>query len=179
MNKLKQEHEGEYSVCLENVAGQLESTGSLIVQQPAAKGVAPQFQQRLKDQRSQQNATCEMLCIVSGDPLPLITWFKDGKILPNDARFVQSYDDGKTAKLTLIDALSPDAGVYECVAKNTAGEARCKARLNIILSKTGKDADAGLKLEAPRFTQPLKPLIVGEGGSAEFRASYTGQPGNY
>lgn len=163
---------------LKNVADQLEShTQFTIQQQPTDKGTAPNFQERLKDQRIVQNSTCEMMCTIVGKPAPLITWFKDGKLLPNDVRFQQSYEDEKCAKLMINDALLPDAGIYECVAKNTVGEARCKARLNIILLKTGKDADAGLKLEAPRFTEHLKPLIVDENGIAEFRAQYTGQPG--
>lgn len=79
--------------------------------------------------------------------------------------------------LTIADILPSDAGVYECVAKKTAGEARCKARLNVNLAKTGKGAEAGPKLEAPRFTEAIQPLIVQNGSSAEFRAKYIGEPG--
>lgn len=78
--------------------------------------------------------------------------------------------------LTLADVLPTDAGVYECVAKNAAGEARCKARLNIILTTTGKGAEAGPKLEAPRFSAQITPVVGNEGANAEFRAKYTGAP---
>lgn len=86
-------------------------------------------------------------------------------------------DSENETSLAIIDILPPDSGVYECVAKNTAGEARCKARLALILAKTGKAAEAGPRLEAPRFTTQIQPLIVEEGKAAEFRANYSGSPG--
>lgn len=102
--------------------------------------------------------------------------FKDGKQLPNDERFQMANLEAETS-LTIVDVLSPDAGIYECVAKNAVGEARCKARLNVNLSKTGKGVEVGPKLEAPRFSSSIKPVIGQEGCSAEFRAKYIGEPG--
>lgn len=86
-------------------------------------------------------------------------------------------DSDAETSLTLVDVVPPDAGIYECVAKNTAGETRCKARLNMILAKTGKDAESGPKLEAPRFSSQIQPVVGQEGGHAEFRSKYTGEPG--
>lgn len=178
LNKIKQTHEGDYTVRLENVGGQCESTAKLTVQPATAKGTSPNFLQRLTDQRVAQNGNCELTCLVDGTPKPSITWFKDGKLLSNNSRFEQSFDvEKKIVKLALTTALAPDAGVYECVAKNGAGEARCKARLNIILAKSGNDADAGPKLEAPRFTQQIQSLMAAEGANVEFRTKYTGIPG--
>lgn len=54
---------------------------------------------------------------------------------------------------------------------------RCKARLNIILARTGKGAEVGPRLEAPRFRTQIQPVIVTEGSPAEFKANYTGSPG--
>ncbi len=48
---------------------------------------------------------------------------QDGKPLPNDDRYNPS-NDGSQYSLMLVGTLPKDAGVYECVAKNTAGEAR-------------------------------------------------------
>lgn len=78
-----------------------------------------------------------------------------------------------------MDAVPPDAGVYECVAKNPAGEVRCKSRLNMVLAKTGAEAEKGPKQEAPRFAEPIKPVVGAEGANAEFRAKYSGEPGEH
>uniref|UniRef100_A0A7E4ZS77 Immunoglobulin I-set domain protein n=1 Tax=Panagrellus redivivus TaxID=6233 RepID=A0A7E4ZS77_PANRE len=175
LSKLKKSHEGEYTCRLENVAGQVESTANLIVAAPAQRGVAPDFRSKLTDQRIGQGATGKFSCSIIGEPRPAVAWFKDGKPLPNDARYT-IVDEGNESSLQIDGILAPDAGVYEVVAKNPAGEARCKAKLNIVLSKTGKGAEAGPKLEAPRFLAQIQPLIVNEGQSAEFRAQYSGAP---
>lgn len=48
---------------------------------------------------------------------------KDGKPLPNDQRFLAVASDNQRT-LTLTNILPSDTGIYECVLKNTAGEAR-------------------------------------------------------
>lgn len=67
--------------------------------------------------------------------------------MPNDDRYQQSDSEQETA-LTIVEALPTDGGIYECVAKNPAGECRCKSRLNMILTKTGSEAEKGPKQEA-------------------------------
>lgn len=47
----------------------------------------------------------------------------------------------------------------------------------MILAKTGTGTEAGPKLIAPRFTDQIKPILGTEGGNAEFRAKYSGDPG--
>ena len=67
--------------------------------------------------------------------------------MPNDDRYQQSDSEQETA-LTIVEALPTDGGIYECVAKNPAGECRCKSRLNMLLTKTGTEAEKGPKQEA-------------------------------
>ncbi|VDO41301.1 unnamed protein product [Onchocerca flexuosa] len=173
--KLKVDHNGQYMCRVANVAGAQESMANLVVVPSAKHEIAPDFKQRMNDVRVQQNASSQFKCIVTGVPEPTASWFKDGKPLPNDARY-QIVDEGNERVLMISDTLSQDAGIYECVVKNSAGEARCKARLNIILARTGKGAEAGPRLEAPRFQSQIQPVVVSEGAPAEFRANYTGSP---
>ncbi|VDK66159.1 unnamed protein product, partial [Onchocerca ochengi] len=175
IGKLKVDHNGQYMCRVANVAGAQESMANLVVVPSAKQGIAPDFKQRMNDVRVQQNASSQFKCIVTGVPEPTASWFKDGKPLPNDARY-QIVDEGNERVLMISDTLSQDAGIYECVVKNSAGEARCKARLNIILARTGKGAEAGPRLEAPRFQFQIQPVVVAEGAPAEFRATYTGSP---
>ncbi|PAV62890.1 hypothetical protein WR25_23783 isoform D [Diploscapter pachys] len=173
--RVENNHAGEYMVKLENVAGVVESLANLAVTQPTDKGKAPDFSARLNDLRVQQNAPAEFVCKISGEPKPVIQWFKDGQPLPNDDRIVAS-DSGDEFKLTFSDTLPTDVGIYEIVAKNLAGEARCKARLNLNLQQTGKGTEAGPKYEAPRFSVQIEPIVVDEGKPAQFTAKYSGFP---
>ncbi|KAM3716725.1 Kettin [Dirofilaria immitis] len=173
--KLKMDHNGQYMCRVTNIAGTQESMANLVVIPPAKHEIAPDFKQRINDIRVKQNTSSQFKCIVTGNPEPIASWFKDGKPLPNDSRY-QIFYEGNERVLMISDTLPQDAGIYECVVKNSAGEARCKARLNIILAKTGKGAEVGPRLEAPRFQFQIQPVIVTEGSPAEFRANYTGSP---
>ncbi|VDK72603.1 unnamed protein product [Litomosoides sigmodontis] len=175
VGKLKVDHSGQYMCRVTNVAGTQESMANLVVGPPTGRGIAPDFTQRMIDVRVQQNQSSQFKCIITGNPEPIASWFKGGKALPNDSRY-QIISEGNERVLIISDTLPQDAGIYECVIKNNVGEARCKARLNIVLSKTGKGAEAGPRLEAPRFLSQIQPIVVAEGASAEFKAVYTGSP---
>ncbi|KJH46029.1 immunoglobulin I-set domain protein [Dictyocaulus viviparus] len=173
--RLENNHVGNYCVRLDNVAGTVESSANLTISGPVDKGKAPTFTTKLNDLRIAQNGPAVFSCAITGEPRPTVNWFKDGQPLPNDGRFVASETSGQY-KLSLNNALPQDAGIYECVAKNAAGEARCKARLNINLIQTGKGAEAGPRYEAPRFTTQIQPLVADEGKPASFSAKYIGFP---
>uniref|UniRef100_A0A8R1HM90 Ig-like domain-containing protein n=1 Tax=Caenorhabditis japonica TaxID=281687 RepID=A0A8R1HM90_CAEJA len=175
IGRLDNSHAGEYTVRLENAAGTVESLASLSVAPPSTQGKAPDFKARLNDLRIQQNGPAEFSCQIDGEPKPAIQWFKDGQPLPNDDRF-GVVEEGGAYKLKFANILSTDAGVYEIVAKNGAGEARCKARLNVNLQKTGKGAEEGPRYEAPRFSSQIQPIVVDEGKGAQFSAKFNGFP---
>ncbi|CAB3397921.1 unnamed protein product [Caenorhabditis bovis] len=173
--KLENSHSGEYCVRLENVAGTVESLANLTVNAPTSHGTAPTFTSRIADLRIQQNGPAEFSCQINAEQKPTVQWFKDGQPLPNDDRFTVVEENG-VFKLKFANVLSTDAGVYEIVAKNPAGEARCKARLNVNLQKTGKGVEEGPKYEAPKFTTQIQPIVVDEGKSAQFSAKFSGFP---
>ncbi|ETN87097.1 hypothetical protein NECAME_01255 [Necator americanus] len=175
IGRLENTHPGLYLVRLENVAGTVESSANLTLSAPTDKGKAPDFTARMNDLRIPQHGPAVFTCSITGEPKPTVNWFKDGQMLPNDGRFEASDANGQY-KLSLKNTLPQDAGVYECVAKNTAGEARCKARLNVNLSVTGKGAEEGPRYEAPRFSTQIQPIIADEGKPAVFSAKYTGFP---
>ncbi|KAK6058392.1 hypothetical protein COOONC_04040 [Cooperia oncophora] len=175
IGRLENNHVGEYMARLENVAGTIETTANLTLTAPVQKGKAPDFATKLNDLRIVQNAPAVFTCSITGEPKPIVNWFKDGQQLPNTGRFQATETDGQY-RLSISNILPQDVGIYECVAKNAAGEARCKARLNVNLTQTGKGSEEGPRYEAPRFTTQIQPIIVDEGKSATFTAKFTGFP---
>ena len=59
-------------------------------------------------------------CPAQGVPTPTISWFKDGLPLEEKPGSVEVRADG--TELVLTNAKIEDAGRYECVAVNPAGE---------------------------------------------------------
>jgi hypothetical protein len=76
LSKLKQNHEGEYTVRLTNVGGQCESSANLVVKPAVSKGSVPEFKQRISDQRAQQNQSIKFTAKVASTPRATISWFK-------------------------------------------------------------------------------------------------------
>ena len=63
--------------------------------------------------------------------MPNISWRYNGEALKSSDEIRQSYN-GRTAKLIFVEVYPDDAGVYECVAKNTNGEVKTSAKLTVI-----------------------------------------------
>ena len=59
-----------------------------------------------------------LTCDVKGDPLPTITWTKDGIILDTDSF---KYEMLETGSLLVHDVSEQDGGEYVCEAENDAG----------------------------------------------------------
>jgi hypothetical protein len=70
-----------------------------------------------------------MDCVIQpGSPTAEIKWLKDGKPIPSDRRFKQSYERN-TAELRIKESKPEDAGKYKCVAHNIIGTAETSGYL--------------------------------------------------
>ncbi|XP_051524815.1 obscurin [Myxocyprinus asiaticus] len=73
--------------------------------------------------------------IITGQPIPEIQWFKDGKeILANE--YTKTVQSSARCSLTLLDTHTEDCGTYTCIASNSAGQVTCHAKLTV---DTGPD----------------------------------------
>lgn len=71
-------------------------------------------------------------CQYSGQPIPTITWFKDGKaIRTDDQRIVITQETSILSILTINNTSIDDKGVYSVKLINIAGDAEGKANLNV------------------------------------------------
>jgi titin len=80
--------------------------------------------------------------------------------------------------LLIIEANPNDSDTYECVAINSAGEARCDAELLVqgptVLSPT--PATNGDETAAPTLVDSLKDQTVNEGQSVHFQCKVNASP---
>jgi hypothetical protein len=91
---------------------------------------APQFIEGLKDVSIEDTNPLVLQCKVTGDPKPMIKWYKDGKILKHDQDFQQMFI-GDTTKLDVFEIFPDDEGVYKCIAKNSVGECSTECYLTV------------------------------------------------
>jgi hypothetical protein len=88
--------------------------------------------------------------------------------------------------LLIIEAFPEDSGKYECVAINSAGEARCDAQCLVqqpssatpSKAQPSKPATPGTE-QAPSVLEPLKGQVVREGQAVAFKCKISGKPSEY
>ncbi|XP_017278936.1 palladin isoform X2 [Kryptolebias marmoratus] len=99
---------------------------------PAASGPLspPQFLQKLKSQEVAEGSPIRLECRVTGNPLPLVRWFCEGRELQNSPD-IQIWRDGGLHTLVIAEAFEDDTGRYTCVASNSLGADNTSAEVYI------------------------------------------------
>ncbi|XP_065076985.1 uncharacterized protein plum isoform X2 [Ochlerotatus camptorhynchus] len=88
--------------------------------------VPPMFLNNMTSYTSSVVASMSFNCSASGNPPPKITWFKNGREIKN------SYIVHYNYPILRINTIDPeDEGLYQCIAKNEAGEASVSMYLSI------------------------------------------------
>uniref|UniRef100_A0A3B1JAF6 Myotilin n=1 Tax=Astyanax mexicanus TaxID=7994 RepID=A0A3B1JAF6_ASTMX len=96
------------------------------------KCYAPRFIQVPEDLIVEEGRFCRIDFKVGGLPAPDVTWYLDGKaIRPDDYHKMLVCEKGVHSFIIEIVTVH-HAGVYECIARNRAGEARFSLRLDVI-----------------------------------------------
>lgn len=75
------------------------------------------------------NNTVILDCLVSGEPIPQITWLKNGNPFTLTDHMMVT-EDGQ--QLHIERAVVQDAGRYTCEARNSAGETRREIILDVL-----------------------------------------------
>lgn len=128
-------------------------------------------------------------------PATTVYWLKNGAKIEADITR-KMIDDEDLHTLLILEAKSEDAGNYECVAVNAAGEARCQCRVEVsapsgapstpaIVSAgqaeqtatgTAVSGDSKSAPASPAFVEQLQPQVVSEGQSCTFRCRIKSSP---
>eukprot|EP00076_Gallus_gallus_P024036 XP_015146072.1 hemicentin-1 isoform X2 [Gallus gallus] len=127
--------EGHYTCVVTNAAGEARKDFYLSVLVPP--GIVDENKQ--EDMKVKEKNSVTLTCEVIGNPVPQITWIKDGQPLMEDKdhRFLSS---GRFLQIT--NAQVSDTGRYTCVASNTAGDKSKSYFLNVLVSPTIVGADS-------------------------------------
>ncbi|XP_019626721.1 PREDICTED: muscle M-line assembly protein unc-89-like [Branchiostoma belcheri] len=124
----------------------------------------PKFVQPIRSIAVVEGKRAEFEGLVTGDPQPEVTWYKDGQDCTQNPDFEIAYIEGH-AKLVIQEVFDEDAGKYTCKAKNQAGTAASTAEL-VVKAVT----------EPPDFTQRLQSMQVNEGAEVRLEVRISGVP---
>lgn len=113
-----------------NSIGVTETTAILSVKESAANEilVPPTFIKLLENGLAREGTSFEFQCIVNGNPLPTVQWYKNDSCVDNSPDYVISYNNGE-AILRFEEVFLEDQAVFTCRASNPIGVDQCSASL--------------------------------------------------
>lgn len=135
-----------------------------------AKGEPPRFLTRLDNRIAPSGYRIKLHCTVIGDPMPQVTWLKNGiKVVPDNRHIAITLSDFGLCSLEIYNVKPGDTGEYTCHAVNAYGDDTTSAYLRV----TG---EREVTPEEPKFESCAPDLTVKPGGKAVFSWRATGSP---
>ncbi|KAL8565323.1 hypothetical protein ACOMHN_029019 [Nucella lapillus] len=167
---------GTYKVTAKNRLGEVSASINLNFSaggQKQQEGIAPNFIQKPVTRQENNGQKLMFECVLTADPAPTITWFKDNAAIAPGGRYIMRSDprDNKTYFLVMeINGVNAqDAGNYKVTAKNSLGESNATIRLNFDASEVTQ-----MKGVRPVFLQ--KPAIRQVGDKIVLECKLTAEP---
>ncbi|MEE6476698.1 hypothetical protein FKM82_011185 [Ascaphus truei] len=124
---------GQYECQAVNIVGSKSTAVHLTVQ----ARVTPVFATVPSDMTVEVGTDVQIPCSSQGDPLPVITWNKDGIQVTESGKFHISPE----GFLAIRDAGPADQGRYECVARNTIGYSSVSMVLTVFVPEVSRTGD--------------------------------------
>ncbi|XP_049335709.1 hemicentin-1 isoform X1 [Astyanax mexicanus] len=87
----------------------------------------------VQDVKVKEGQNITLTCEATGNPVPEITWLKDGQLVTGEPR-LQVMSHGRF--LHISDVQVADTGRYSCLASNSAGDRSIHFNLNVLVSPT-------------------------------------------
>ncbi|CAH1789046.1 unnamed protein product, partial [Owenia fusiformis] len=198
------EDAGEYSCLGQNSYGQATTSGVLtIIEEVADHHIHPEFSTRLHRMHISEGQEARFECHISGEPTPVVHWYKDRKLIHDGHHYNISFDaDTQCHLLVIEEAMYEDNGWFMCRASNEAGTESSEARLTVdfpgsewterFYSRRCSDTTSQSSLDrisfsnhsrsqfhyatCPTFTTKLRSKRVEVGMSVTLSCSATGTP---
>ncbi|CAB0012839.1 unnamed protein product [Nesidiocoris tenuis] len=156
-----------YKCKLTNPLGEVEAEAKLTVKKVYH---APVFTQKLRDLEQIIGLDGKMVCHVTGNPRPEISWFKNGKPIFEGNRYKMKRE-GDNCILYLKDCSPDEDGYYKCVATNRDGKDETEAQFRAVEKLSPKE-----KGEAPCFLKKIGDQELIQGMTGRFTACISGYP---
>ncbi|XP_026492682.2 obscurin isoform X6 [Vanessa tameamea] len=158
---------GRYGVLAINEKGQSACEAELSVaghEDASVPQERPQFIHGLREVTGEEGKPLNISAPFTGNPVPQVTWTKDGEPLkPNERIFLTC--DGKKVGMEINSLELPDAGVYSVKLVNPLGEDTTEGKINV-----------RKVFQPPRFTQKFTDLQQLPTFDAKFPARVIGLP---
>lgn len=164
LTTVKTNKEYTFRIIAENEVGPSEPSKSsdyILIKTPTAKE-APTILESLKDVRIGLKAYLKLSCVITGNPQPEITWYKDGKVIKS----INITYENNVAKYVMSETRDTTSGIYTVRAQNEMGTA--ETRCEVVIEEAPK-----LQVDESLLDQTLK---VNEEWKIVFKISGYPQP---
>ncbi|CAD1476295.1 unnamed protein product, partial [Heterotrigona itama] len=163
------EDSAKYTCRAFNIAGSAETSATLTVKEtaPEEQPSPPVFVKQLVASVAAEGSSHRMDCIVEGNPLPTVQWFKNDVNIDNSPDYVITYNNGE-AVLKFEEVFLDDKATYTCKAANRLGQASTSAFLDV--------EPAEFTLEKPYFVTPLSNAMGRAGQRVKLECEAKGNP---
>ncbi|KAL6255452.1 hypothetical protein P5V15_013787 [Pogonomyrmex californicus] len=177
------EDSGVFSVIAENRGGKAKCSANLVVEerrrQPGRGGtIPPSFLSTIQSTSVATGQLARFDAKITGTKPLDVYWLKNGKKVTADIRY-KTLEEDNIYTLLILETVPEDTAKYECVAINSAGEARCEAECTVrgpqSLTKIVKPTTPTVE-KAPTVLEPLKDQTIKEGTSVAFACRIIGKP---
>ncbi|KFM71227.1 Muscle M-line assembly protein unc-89, partial [Stegodyphus mimosarum] len=159
LKDLKISDTSKYTCKAVNKYGEAKESAQLTVKEPTAPHI-----EELQDLEVRYGAPARLKAKISGFPIPEVSWLKDNSPIKKDSTYDIVTDAESNRYAVSIKAVKSDEiGCYSCIAKNSAGEAKCEANLSI-------------KAEAPVFARDMQDQSVDMNEKFKFEVEVYGYP---
>ncbi|KAG8445591.1 hypothetical protein GDO86_010388 [Hymenochirus boettgeri] len=125
--------QGQYECQAVNIVGSKSTSAQLVVQ----TRITPVFATVPYDMTAEVGTDIQIPCSSQGDPLPVITWNKDGIQVTESGKFHIS----PQGFLAIRDVGAADQGRYECVARNPIGYSSVSMVLSVTVPEVSRTGD--------------------------------------
>lgn len=137
-----------YSCIASNSSGTSQSTANLIVNDAPKEEThlaPPTFVRLLQNAYANERSSFEFNCLVAGNPLPTVQWFRNDNCVDNNASYNITYNNG-LASLQIPIVKVEDQGIFTVKASNEVGHNECSAIFSVEGTTAGMPSLMDIKL---------------------------------
>lgn len=122
-----------YSCIATNNSGTSQTTANLIVNELPHEEIQlapPTFVRLLQNAYANERSSFEFNCLVAGNPLPTVQWFRNDNCVDNNPNYNITYNNG-LASLHIKSVKVEDQGIFTVKASNQVGHNECSSILSV------------------------------------------------